>query len=99
MYRASHETLVATIEHLEGELREMRALRAPPRPSERVLWMVTATSVLGAVLAVAACASARAHGDEAERRFHGARVRLEQKTQDLASCESFALHELRGEED
>jgi hypothetical protein len=99
MYRASHETLVSTIEHLEAELRDLRALRAPARPSERLLWMVTATSILGAVLAVAACASARAHGADAERRFDGARVRLERKTQDLTSCESFALHELRGEPD
>jgi|SRR5580693_8919890 hypothetical protein len=99
MYRASHETLLSKIEHLEAELHDLRALRAPARPGERLLWAVTATSVLGAVLAFAACASARAHGADVERRFDGARVRLEQKTQDLASCESFALRELRGEAD
>ncbi|HEY6460840.1 MAG TPA: hypothetical protein VIY73_11840, partial [Polyangiaceae bacterium] len=52
MYRAPNDTFVATIERLEGELRELRALRATPRrPRERALWAVTAASVLGAVFA------------------------------------------------
>jgi hypothetical protein len=95
MYRASHDTLASTIERLETELSTMRALRAPPRPRERVLWAVSAVSVLGAVFAVAALTSVSARADYAERRFEGARVRLERKTQDLGACESFAFHELR----
>jgi hypothetical protein len=99
MYRASQDTLFSTVERLETELRELKELRATPRPRERVLWVVTVVSVLGAALAGAACASTRAHVDDAERRFDGARARLERKTQDLSTCESFALHELRGEKD
>jgi len=99
MYRASHDTLASTIERLEAELRTIRALRAPPRPRERVLWTVTAVSVLCALFAVAALGSLRARADDAERRFDGARVRLERKTQDLGACESFAFHELHALED
>jgi len=99
MYRASHDTLASTIARLDAELRELRALRAPPRPRERVLWVVTAMSVLAALFAVAACGAQRARADDAERRFDGARVRLERKTADLGVCESLAFHELRGDRD
>jgi hypothetical protein len=99
MYRAPHDTFASTVERLETELRELRALRAPRRPRERFLWTVTAMSVLGAVLAVVSCLAARAQAEDAERRFDGARVRLEQKTQDLGVCESLAFHTLRGEKD
>jgi hypothetical protein len=99
MYRASHDTLASTIERLEGELRTIRALRAPLRPREHVLWAVTLASVLGALFAVAACSAAGVRADDAERRYDGARVRLERKTQDLGTCESFAFHELRGAQD
>ena len=96
MYREPHDTFASTVERLETELRELRALRARPRPRERALWAVTALSVLGAVLAVAACASSRASTEDAERRFAGARARLELKTQDLGTCESLAQRALRG---
>jgi hypothetical protein len=99
MYRASHDTLVSTIDGLEAELRNIRALRAPPRPRERVLWTVTVASIMGALFAVAACTAAGARADDAERRFDGARVRLEQKTRDLGVCEALAFHELRGAQD
>jgi hypothetical protein len=99
MYRASHDTLASTIERLEAELRTIRALRAPPRPRERVLWTVTVASVLCALLSAAAFTSVRARADDAERRFQGARVRLEQKTLDLGTCESLAFHGLRAQED
>jgi len=99
MYRASHDTLASTIERLEAELRTVHALRAPARPRERVLWAVTATSVLCALFAAAALTSVRARADDAERRFEGARVRLEHKTQDLGACESLALHELHPPQD
>ena len=99
MYRASHDTLASTIEHLEAELRTIRALRAPPRPREQVLWAVTIASLLGVLFAAAACSAARIRADDAQRRFDGARVRLERKTQDLGTCEAFAFHELRGAED
>jgi hypothetical protein len=99
MYRASHDTLAATIEHLEAELRTIRALRAPPRPREKALWAVTVVSALCAVFAVAALTSVRARADDAERKFEGSRVRLERKTQDLGACESFAFHELHAAED
>jgi hypothetical protein len=90
MYRASHDTFASTIERLEAELRELRALRAPARPRERYLWTVTVASVLGMVLAIGACVAARARTEDAERRFDGARVRLEVKTQDLGACETLA---------
>ena len=99
MYRASHDTLASTIERLEAELRTIRALRAPPRPRERVLLAVTFVSVLCVVFAAAGLTSVRARADDAERRFEGARVRLERKTQDLGACESFAFHELHAAED
>jgi hypothetical protein len=99
MYRAPHDTFVCTIERLEAELRELRSLRASPRPRERALWALTLTSVFGAVLAVAACTAARARADDVERRYDGARVRLERKTQDLATCETLAFHEMRGDRD
>lgn len=99
MYRASHDTFVCTIERLEAELRDLRSLRARPRRRERALWVVTATSVVGALLAVAACTAARARADEVERRYDGARVRLELKTEDLATCETLAFHEMRGDRD
>jgi hypothetical protein len=99
MYRASHDTLTSTIERLEAELRTIRALRAPPRPRERVLWTVTVVSALCALFAVAALGSVRTRADDTERRFQGARVRLERKTQDLGACESFAFHELHAAED
>ncbi|HEY1696743.1 MAG TPA: hypothetical protein VGG39_31490 [Polyangiaceae bacterium] len=99
MYRASHDTFVSTIERLECDLRELRALRASPRPRERVLLAATAASVLGAVFAVAGLASARAHALDAERRFDGARIRLEQKTRDLQTCEDLAFHALAADRD
>jgi hypothetical protein len=99
MYRASHDTLAATIERLEAELRTIHALRAPPRPREQALWAVTAVSVLCAVFAVAALTSVRARAEDAERKFEGSRVRLEQKTEDLRACETFAFHELHAAED
>jgi hypothetical protein len=97
MYRASHDTFASTIERLEAEVRELRAVGAPRRPRERALWVTTAVSVVGALLAVAACGAARSRADVAEHRFEAARVRLERKTLDLGACESFAYHELRGE--
>jgi hypothetical protein len=99
MYRASHDTFASTIERLEAEVRELRTLGTPRGARERTLWATTAVSVVGALLAVAACGAARTRADDAERRFDAARVRLERKTQDLAACESFAYHELRGDRD
>ncbi len=90
MYRDPDETFASTVERLETELHELRALRARPRPRERVLWAVTAASVLGAVLSLAALVSTRASADDAELRFEGARLRLALKTQDLGACESKA---------
>jgi hypothetical protein len=90
MYRDPHETFASNVERLETELCELRALRARPRPRERVLWAITSLSVVGAILAVAACASSRASAEDAELRFEAARVRLELKTQDLGACESHA---------
>ncbi|HEY3816562.1 MAG TPA: hypothetical protein VGL81_05300 [Polyangiaceae bacterium] len=99
MYRASHDTFASTIERLEGELRTIRALGGPRRPREQALWAVTVASVLCAAFALAGLTSALARADDAERRFDGARVRLERKTGDLATCESLAYHELRGDQD
>jgi len=99
MYREPHETFTSTIERLETELRELRALRTRPRPRETALLAVTVLSVLSAVLAGAACVSIHASVDDAERRFAGARARLEVKTQDLGACESFASHVFRGRTD
>jgi hypothetical protein len=99
MYRASHDTFASTIERLEAEVRELHTLAAPRRLRERGLWATTAVSVVGALLAVAACGAARTRADVAERRFDAARVRLERKTRDLGACESFAYHELRGDRD
>jgi hypothetical protein len=99
MYRAPHDTFVSTIERLERELRELRALRARPRPRERLLWALTTASLLGAVLAGAGLAAARTHALDAERRFDGARVRLEQKTTDLQTCEDLAFHALSTDRD
>jgi hypothetical protein len=99
MYRASHDTLASTIERLEAELSTIRSLRAPARPRERVLWAVSIVSFLCALFAVAALTSVRTRAEDAERRYEGARVRLERKTQDLGACESFAFHELRATRD
>ncbi len=99
MYRASHDTLASTIERLEADLRTIRALRAPLRPRESVLWGITLASVLAALLSGAALVATRDRADDAQRRYLGARARLEHKTQDLGACESFALHELRPDRD
>jgi hypothetical protein len=99
MYRAPHTTLASTIERLESELREVRALRGPARPRERLLWAITTVSVLGAVFAGAALTAATAKADVAERKLDGVRTRLELKTQDLGACESVAFHALRGTQD
>jgi hypothetical protein len=99
MYRASHDTLASTVQRLEAELRTIRALRAPPRPRERMLWGVTVVSVLCSLFALAALSSVQARADDAERRFDGARVRLERKTADLGACEAFAFHELHATRD
>lgn len=99
MYRASHDTFASTIERLETELQDLRALRATPRPREFVLWAVTGMSVIGAVLAVGACWATHARAADVERRYDGARVRLERKTHDLATCEDLAFHELRSVSD
>jgi hypothetical protein len=97
MYREPHQTFASTVERLETELRELRALRGTPRPRERVLWAITTLSVLGVILATAASLSIRASADDAERRFEGARTRLALKTQDLGACESLAQHVLANE--
>jgi hypothetical protein len=99
MYRASHDTLASTIERLEAELRTIRALRAPPRPRERILWAVTAVSLLCGLLAGAAVVSVRDRAEDAERRYLGARIRLERKTQDLGTCEALAFHQLTATQD
>jgi hypothetical protein len=99
MYRASHDSLASTIARLEDELRTLQALRAPARPAERTLWVVTAVSLLLAVFAGAAVVSLHDRAADAERRFEGARVRLERKTQDLGTCETFAFHELAAARD
>jgi hypothetical protein len=99
MYREPHDTFASTVERLETELRELRALRATPRPRERVLLTVTVLSVVGALLAGAACASSSVSAEDAERRFAGARTRLVLKTQDLGTCESFAQRALTGTSD
>ena len=99
MYRAPHDTFASTIERLEAEVRELRAVGSPRRARERALWATTAVCVVGAVLAVAACGAARTRADLAEHRFDAARVRLELKTKDLGVCEALAFHELRGDRD
>lgn len=99
MYRDPHQTFASTVERLETELRELRALRARPRPRERVLLAVTLLSVVSALLAGAACVASRASADDAEQRFAGARARLALKTQDLGTCESVARRALVGTSD
>ena len=99
MYRASHDSFAGTIERLEAEVRELRALRAPGRPRDRALWATTGIAVVGALLAVAACGAARSRAADAERRFDAARVRLERKTNDLAACEELAYKQLRVDRD
>jgi hypothetical protein len=98
MYRVSHDTFVGTIERLEAE-RDLRALRSAPRPKERVLWAVTLVSVLGGGFATAGLLAAHEHAEDAERRFHGASVRYEQKTRDLGTCEDLAFHALSNARD
>jgi hypothetical protein len=70
MYRASHDTLAQTIERLEAELEELRALRATPRFRARTLCAVTATSVVTAILSATACAASHAGSAELRRQHH-----------------------------
>ena len=90
MYRDSQHSFAQTIERLETELAELQAVHRPPRPRERTLWAVTALSVVAAILAGAACASAHARAAMLKQRFDAAATRLDAKTQDLNECVTLA---------
>jgi hypothetical protein len=60
---------------------------------------VTVVSVLCALFAGAAVVSVRDRAEDAERRYLGARIRLERKTGDLGACESLVFHELQPTQD
>ena len=90
MYRESNECLVETIERLEREIEEMRALRVAPRPRERVVLAGAVLAGFVAILAGAALVSAKARAEEAEARFEKARVLVEEKTRTLSECEELA---------
>jgi hypothetical protein len=90
VYRDSHESLIRTIEQLRSEVDPMRELRPVRRWRARVLLLVAIASAFVTVYAVAACVAAKARADDFERKFNGARARLEAKTRDLGQCESFA---------
>lgn len=90
MYRDSQQSFAQTIERLEQELAELQAVHRPPRPGERLLWAVTGLSVVAAILAGVACASAHARAETLQRRFDAAAARLDVKTQDLNECVSMA---------
>jgi hypothetical protein len=90
MYRESNEGLVETIERLEREIEEMRALRAAPRPREKMVLLGGVLAGIMAVMAGAALLSANARADEAETRFEKARVLVQEKTQTLGECEALA---------
>jgi hypothetical protein len=94
VYRDSRESLVRTIEQLSSDLDDMRELRPRRRWGSGVQLLVTTASALVAVYAIAACVAAKARADDFERKFNGARVRLEAKTRDLGQCESLADHVL-----
>jgi hypothetical protein len=93
MYRGSQESHIETIARLETELAELRALHAPAAPRARVLWGITALSVVGIVLAAAASASAHARSERLERRMTLAASLLESKRQDLTTCEQMVQSE------
>jgi hypothetical protein len=88
MYREPYDALVETIDRLQRELGDVAGFRR--RFPERLLWFVTATSVLGAVLAIAALTASRAHARQLEETLSTTRARLDAKTQALGQCESFA---------
>jgi hypothetical protein len=93
MYRESNECLLETIERLEHELEELRALRATPRPRERAVLVVGALASIVAAVAIAAFGSATARADAAEVRFQKARTLVQEKTMTLGECETLAEHE------
>lgn len=97
MYRGSQESHVETIARLEAELAELRALRAPPRPGVRALWVATALSVVGLVLAGAASASAHARSERLERRMVMAASLITSQRQDLTTCEQMVQDERQAE--
>jgi hypothetical protein len=94
VYRDSHESLVRTIEQLRADLDQLREPRPTQRRRRRLLVVATTVSAFVTVYALAACVAAKARADDYERKFNGARVRLEAKTNDLGQCESFAQHML-----
>jgi hypothetical protein len=93
MYRESNECLLETIERLERELDEIRALRATPRPRERAVLVVAAVASMVAAVAIAAFASVSARADDADLRFQKARAVVEEKTRTLGECETLADRE------
>jgi hypothetical protein len=60
---------------------------------------VSAVSLLCALFAGAAVVSVRDRAEDAERRYLGARIRLERKTQDLGTCEAMGFHQLAATQD
>jgi hypothetical protein len=93
MYRDSQHSFAQTIERLEQELAELRALHAPPRPRERTLWAVTALCIVAGTLAVVSCALSHERAVLLQQRFDAVAARLESKTTVLAECQSLADQE------
>jgi hypothetical protein len=88
MYRESYDALVETVDRLQRELSDVASVRR--HFPERLLWFVTAASVLCTVLSFAALCASRARTNELEQTLSAIRARLEAKTQALGECESFA---------
>jgi hypothetical protein len=88
MYRDPYDGMVQTIDRLQRELGDVTTFRRSH--PERMLWFVTAVSVLGAVFSLTALGAARTHVRLLEDALSAARSRLDAKTLALGQCESLA---------
>jgi hypothetical protein len=95
MYREPYDAFVEKIGRLERELGEIASVRRPLR--ERLLWFVTAASLLLAVFSCTALVASREHVRQLEGSLDQARVGLDDKRQALSECESVAANSVNAE--
>jgi hypothetical protein len=84
MYRDANESLVSTIERHESEIADLR-LRPPTR--SRGLVVLAGLSVVGALVAIAACAAATDRADRYLSEYTSARGQLSQAMRTLEDRE------------
>jgi hypothetical protein len=98
-YRASRESHLDTIERLERELAETRAVAESPRRRAAWLKATTAVSVVGAIVACFACAAAQAQVERLERHMADAADLLDERAHDLATWRELAQRARRDAQD